>query len=128
MYNGMTGIIFSRNMHDSVARNNHVYNITSCIIVTASHNNEVHSNTVSNCDNGIYLLAGSSNNKIRDNTVRDSGKGILVNTNASDNTISANTITNATEDGISVDPTAGDNSILDDNNIKHPDKDMQNDE
>jgi mannuronan 5-epimerase len=127
VYNGKSGIAFTRNVRDSVANNNHVYDMTRCISVSASHNNEVHSNTVSNCDNGIYLLAGSSNNKIHDNKVRDSVKGILVNTNATDNTISANTITNATEDGISVDPTAGDNSILDDNNIKHPDKDMQDD-
>ena len=129
VYNGKSGIALSRNVHNSVASNNHVHDMTRCISVSASHKNEIHSNTASNCENGIYLLAGSSNNNIHDNTVRDSGKGILVKTDASGNTFTSNTIiTNATEGGISVDPTAGDNSISEDNNVIDPRTDGQNDE
>jgi poly(beta-D-mannuronate) C5 epimerase len=109
------GIMFSRNMSDSVARNNYVHDETQCIFVSQSHNNEVYNNTVSDCENGIYLRDESSNNKIYDNTIINSkSNGILINTGAHDNTFSSNTIINATEFGINADQDSG--SVNNNNN------------
>ena len=40
------GIFFSRNMYDSIARNNHVYNTTIGIFVSESPNNQIYNNTI----------------------------------------------------------------------------------
>jgi mannuronan 5-epimerase len=113
--NSDAGIMFSRNMYNSVARNNYVHDETQCIFVSQSHNNEVYNNTVSDCENGIYLRDESSNNKIYDNTIINAkSNGILVNTGAHDNTFSSNTIINATEFGINAEEDSG--SVNDNNN------------
>ncbi|MDQ3868207.1 MAG: right-handed parallel beta-helix repeat-containing protein [Thermoproteota archaeon] len=112
-----SGIMFSRNMYNSVARNNYVHDETKCIFVSASHNNEIYNNTVSDCENGIYLKADSSNNNVYDNTIINStSNGILVNTGSSDNTFSSNTIINATEFGINVDEDSVNNNNRFENN------------
>jgi mannuronan 5-epimerase len=105
-------IMFSRNMYDSVARNNYVHDETQCIFVSESHDNEVYNNTVSRCENGIYLKHDSSNNKIYDNTIINStSNGILVNSDSSDNTFTSNTIINAAEFGINVAKDSVDNTF-----------------
>jgi parallel beta-helix repeat protein len=43
------GIMFSRNMTNSTARNNYVNNEEQCIFVSQSHDNEIYNNTVTNC-------------------------------------------------------------------------------
>jgi mannuronan 5-epimerase len=101
--NADAGIMFSRNMYNSVARNNYVHNEVKGIFVSASNNNEVYNNTVSNCGEGIYVKAEAANNKIYDNTIINAtSNGILVNTGAFDNTFSSNTIINAAKFGINV--------------------------
>ena len=67
-----SGIMFSRNMSNSVARNNYVYNETNCIFVSQSHHNEIYSNRVARCDDGIDLFHKSSNNIVHDNSITDS--------------------------------------------------------
>jgi mannuronan 5-epimerase len=118
VYNSFgSGIMFSRNMYNSIARNNYVHDETKCIFVSASHNNEIYNNTVSDCGNGIYLKADSSNNNVYDNTIINStSNGILVNTGSSDNTFSSNTIINATEFGINVDEDSVNNNNRFENN------------
>jgi mannuronan 5-epimerase len=97
------GIMFSRNMSGSIARNNYVHDETQCIFVSQSHNNEVYNNTVSDCENGIYLRDESFNNKIYDNSIIDAtSNAILINAGAHDNTFTSNTIINATKSGINV--------------------------
>jgi poly(beta-D-mannuronate) C5 epimerase len=66
------GIMFSKNTHDSIARNNIVSNSEKCISVSQSHNNEVYNNRVSACDIGIVLSGNSSNNVVHDNTIANS--------------------------------------------------------
>jgi parallel beta-helix repeat protein len=108
--NADAGIMLSRNMYNSVARNNYVHNELKGIFVSASNNNEIYNNTVSDSGEGIYLKADSSNNKIYHNTIINAtSNGILVNTGASDNTFTSNTIINATEFGINVDEDSADN-------------------
>ena len=45
-HNADHGIYFSRNMHDSIVRNNNVYNTTSGITVSESPNNQIYNNTI----------------------------------------------------------------------------------
>ena len=116
--NADSGIMFSRNMYNSVARNNHVHDEVKGIFVSASHNNEIYNNTVSDSGDGIYLKAESSNNKIYHNTIINAtSNGILVNTGASDNTFTSNTIINATELGINVDEDSVNNRFENNNLI-----------
>ena len=41
--------MFSRNMYDSVARNNDVHDESKCIFVSQSQNNSIYNNTATNC-------------------------------------------------------------------------------
>ena len=51
------GIFFSRNMYDSIARNNHVSNTTSGITVSESPNNQIYDNTIDGATSqGIRLF------------------------------------------------------------------------
>lgn len=90
-----SGIMFSRNMTNSIARNNYVHNEEQCIFVSQSHDNKIYYNTVSNCGNGIYLKSESSNNSVFNNTIRNvNGSALLLNDGASDNSVYSNTIVN----------------------------------
>ena len=88
-----SGIMFSRNMTDSIARNNIVHDESKCIFLSQSRNNEVYSNTVSNCyGKGIYLYHNSFENKIYDNTIKNSTESILFSDDSKNNNIYKNTI------------------------------------
>ena len=51
------GIFFSRNVHDSIARNNHVYNSSIGLMVSESPNNEIYNNTIEGgTSQGIHLF------------------------------------------------------------------------
>src|SRR5918999_2143385 len=116
--NADSGIMFSRNMYNSVARNNYVHDEVKGIFVSASNNNEIYNNTVSDSGDGIYLKSESSKNNIYDNTIINAtSNGILVNTRASDNTFSSNTIINATELGIDVEDSDSVNNKFEKNNL-----------
>src|ERR687895_641726 len=116
--NADAGIMFSRNMYNSVARNNYVHDEVKGIFVSASNNNEIYNNTVSDSGDGIYLKSESSKNNIYDNTIINAtSNGILVNTGASDNTFSSNTIINATELGIDVEDSDSVNNKFEKNNL-----------
>src|SRR5437667_8260022 len=70
IYNNVKrGIMFSRNMSDSVARNNVISNEEQAISISESHNNEIYNNTISNSVSGIDLDEESFNNRVHDNTV-----------------------------------------------------------
>ena len=70
------GIMFSRNMVNSIARNNDVHHeAAAAISISQSNNNQIYNNTISNSGDGINLK-NSSNNKIHDNTLINSIKGI----------------------------------------------------
>jgi parallel beta-helix repeat protein len=82
--NTNVGIFFSRNMTDSVARNNHVVNGGTGILLSESPNNQVYNNTVEGADlQGIRLLnpeipddGVTQGNIIYDNVISGSGDGI----------------------------------------------------
>jgi parallel beta-helix repeat protein len=80
------GIFFSRNMHDSIARNNHITDTTSGITVSESPNNQIYNNTIEGATSqGIRLFNPSEppydgfteGNLVYDNRIIDSENGIV---------------------------------------------------
>ena len=54
IYNNIKmGLMFSRNMYDSIARNNIISNEDKALPISESHNNEIYSNTIINSVSGI---------------------------------------------------------------------------
>ncbi len=84
-HNADHGIYFSRNMHDSIARNNHVYNTTSGITVSESPNNQIYNNTIEGATSqGIRLFNPdipddglTEDNLVYNNTITSSENGIV---------------------------------------------------
>lgn len=82
--NMRAGIFFSRNMTDSIARDNQVKNATSGIIISESSNNQIHNNTIEAATSeGILLFNPSEpddgltmNNSVYNNTILSSPTGI----------------------------------------------------
>jgi mannuronan 5-epimerase len=119
--NAGDGIDFSRNMYNSIARNNIVYNEPIGISVSQSHNNQISNNTISKSGNGIQVGSGSSNNKIFGNTIANSiSQAILINNGSSGNTFFDNKVVSSTPAGLKIvqDSTAK-NNIFSNNQIIH---------
>src|ERR671914_364354 len=82
--NMRAGIFFSRNMTDSIARDNYVKNATSGIIISESSNNQIHNNTIEAATSeGILLFNPSEpddgltvNNLVYNNTISLSATGV----------------------------------------------------
>src|SRR5215216_1716578 len=84
-HNSDYGIFFSRNMHDSIARNNQIYNVTTGIMVSESPNNQIYNNTIEAATSqGIRLQnpelpddgGFTEDNLVYNNTINSSGEGI----------------------------------------------------
>jgi mannuronan 5-epimerase len=95
------GIFFSRNMTDSIAKDNQVKNATSGIIVSESPNNRVYNNTIEAATSeGILLFNPSEpddgltvNNLVYNNTISNSPTGINA-TRSYDNILENNLFSN----------------------------------
>ena len=96
------GIFFSRNMTDSIARNNQIYNATSGIIVSESRDNQVYDNTIEAATSeGILLFNPSElddggfteDNVVYNNTILSSATGINA-IRSYDNILEKNTFSN----------------------------------
>lgn len=82
--NMRAGIFFSRNMTDSIARDNQVKNATSGIIISESSNNQIHNNTIEAATSEGILLFNpfepddglTVNNLVYNNTILSSPTGI----------------------------------------------------
>jgi mannuronan 5-epimerase len=78
------GIFFSRNMTDSIARDNRIKNATSGIIISESPNNQIYNNTIEGASSeGILLFNPAEpddgltvNNLVYNNTISGSATGI----------------------------------------------------
>jgi parallel beta-helix repeat protein len=97
-HNTDAGIVFSRNMTNSIARNNHIYNTTTAISLSESPNNQIYNNTIENAtDEGILLFDPevvddgiTEDNMVYDNVISSSEDGIRA-TNSYDNVLENNT-------------------------------------
>jgi mannuronan 5-epimerase len=77
-------IFFSRNMTDSIARNNHVINARTGVLLSESQNNQIYNNTVEGAtSNGIRLLnpdiaddGVTEGNIVYNNAISDSRDGV----------------------------------------------------
>jgi mannuronan 5-epimerase len=87
-----SGIAFSRNMTQSIARDNHLHDQSRAILVSQSHNNEIYNNSISNSNPGITLLNASSANKIYRNSIINSTNATSIKTGAHGNILYLNTI------------------------------------
>lgn len=104
--NTKMGVMFSRNMFDSIARNNIVSNEDRGIVISESHNNRIHNNTVSDSGTGIDIDKESSQNSIHENIIvnipsvsaLDAGDEAL-----EQNTLYSNTIIKSSEQRINLD-------------------------
>src|SRR5215212_3269186 len=90
-------IFFSRNMTDSIARNNHVINARTGVLVSESPNNQIYNNTVEGAtSNGIRLLnpdiaddGVTEGNIVYNNAISDCRDGVSA--SRSQNNIEENT-------------------------------------
>jgi parallel beta-helix repeat protein len=89
-------------MHDSIVRNNTIYNSDKGIRITESPNNEVYDNIIFDVSDGFYLTNPSmpgdghtTGNRIYNNTVRNAENGINVG-NSDGNILANNTFENIT--------------------------------
>lgn len=69
--NTKMGIMLSRNMTDSIVKNNNVSNEDRGIVISESSNNEIYNNTISMSVSGIDLDEDSFDNIIHSNTIVD---------------------------------------------------------
>ncbi|MBD0359510.1 MAG: right-handed parallel beta-helix repeat-containing protein, partial [Nitrososphaeraceae archaeon] len=83
-HNSNAGIFFSRNMTNSIARNNHVINSSSGILLSESPNNQIYNNIIEGAtEEGILLFnpdipddGSTEGNLIYDNVITSSDSGI----------------------------------------------------
>ena len=111
------GIFFSRNMSDSIARNNQIYNATSGIIVSESPNNQIYDNTIEAVTSeGILLFNPSEppydglaeDNLVYNNIISSSDDGISA-ARSHDNILENNMFSNIQSSEYSL---SGDSSII----------------
>jgi mannuronan 5-epimerase len=99
--NSNAGIFFSRNMTNSMARNNHVYGGNTGIIISESPNNQIYNNTIeAAAEEGIFLFdpelpddGFTQNNLVYNNTILNSENGISANS-SKDNILENNVFSN----------------------------------
>jgi mannuronan 5-epimerase len=73
------GIMLSRNMTNSIVKDNTIHNENKTgIFVSDSYNNQILKNTISDSATGIFLNVKASNNVISKNTITNSKEGITL--------------------------------------------------
>ena len=111
--NSEAGVLFSRNMYNSTARNNNVHDESIGIFLSASNHNSIYNNTITNCNNGIYLKDNSSYNSVYYNAVIKAKTAALhLSNGASGNYIHSNNIERSDGSGISVEDQATSNNRI----------------
>ena len=89
----MRGIAVSRNVFDSIIKNNIIYNEDKCISIGRnSYNNHIYENTMSTCIYGVYITKDSFENKIHDNHIETVGIGLVAASNSNNNDFHSNTL------------------------------------
>src|ERR687891_2590641 len=114
--NSNAGIFLSRNVHDSIARNNQVYNSSTGVMVSESPNNQIYNNTIQGATSqGIYLFnpelpddGVTEGNYVYNNTIINSENGIVA-TRSHDNIVQNATFFNIEESEYRL---SGDSSII----------------
>ena len=107
----MRGIAVSRNVFDSIIKNNIIYNEDKCISIGRnSYNNHIYENTMSTCIYGVYITKDSFENKIHDNHIETVGIGLVAASNSNNNDFHSNTLTD-----VKIQPTLQDSTSTNNN-------------
>ncbi|MDQ3835368.1 MAG: right-handed parallel beta-helix repeat-containing protein, partial [Thermoproteota archaeon] len=104
-HNSNAGIFFSRNMTDSIARDNHIVNARTGVLLSESSNNQIYNNTIEGATGeGIGLLnpdltddGVTEGNLVYNNRISNSGTGVSA--TRSQNNIVENTTFSGIESG-----------------------------
>lgn len=90
------GIAVSKNVYDSIIRENVVYNEDKCISIGRdSHDNKIYDNKLSGCLNGVYITKESFNNEIYNNKIQNVDYGLVANSGSNNNVFYSNVIEGA---------------------------------
>jgi parallel beta-helix repeat protein len=100
-HNTDSGIFFSRNVQDSIARNNHIYNSSTGILVSESPNNQIYNNIIGAASSEAVLLFNpevpddglTEDNLVYNNVISNSDDGIRA-TRSHDNILQDNEFSN----------------------------------
>jgi mannuronan 5-epimerase len=112
----MRGIAVSRNVTDSIIKNNIIYNEDKCISIGRnSYSNYIYENTMSTCIYGIYITKDSSENKIHDNHIETVGIGLVATSNSNNNVFHSNTVTDVKIQPTLQDATSNENNFENNN-------------
>jgi mannuronan 5-epimerase len=112
----MRGIAVSRNVTDSIIKNNIVYNEDKCISIGRnSYDNIIYDNTLSTCIYGIYITKDSFKNEIHDNDIKTVGIGLVAISNSNNNVFHSNTVTDAKIQATLQDSTSNGNNFENNN-------------
>jgi mannuronan 5-epimerase len=112
----MRGIAVSRNVTDSIIKNNIVYNEDKCISIGRnSYDNIIYDNTLSTCIYGVYITKDSFKNEIHDNDIKTVGIGLVATSNSNNNVFHSNTVTDAKIQATLQDSTSNGNNFENNN-------------
>jgi parallel beta-helix repeat protein len=90
----MRGIAVSKNVSNTIIKNNIVYDEDKCISIERdSYDNSIYDNTLSNCLYGVYITKNSSNNEIHDDNIENVGYGLVAADESINNVFHSNTVT-----------------------------------
>jgi mannuronan 5-epimerase len=116
----MRGIAVSRNVTDTIIKNNIVYNEDKCVSIGRnSYDNHIYENTLSQCIYGVYITKDSVNNKIHNNNIETVGIGLAAASNSNDNIFYSNIVTDVKLQPTWQDATSSENKF-DNNNNNNP--------
>lgn len=92
-------LMFSRNMYNSIAKDDIVYNESMCAFISQCHDKEMYNNRVDNCNNWIYLFDNPFTNSVHNNiTSSFNGLSFWVSSDSATDQIIANSVT----DGLTI--------------------------
>jgi mannuronan 5-epimerase len=116
----MRGIAVSRNVTDTIIKNNIVYNEDKCVSIGRnSYDNHIYENALSQCIYGVYITKDSVNNKIHNNNIETVGIGLVAASNSNDNIFYSNIVTDVKLQPTWQDATSSENKF-DNNNNNNP--------
>ena len=92
----MRGIAVSKNVSNTIIKNNIVYDEDKCISIGRdSYDNIVYGNTLSNCQYGVHVTNNSFTNEIYDNKIDNVEYGLVATDESVKNVFHSNIITDA---------------------------------
>ncbi|MFB5599863.1 MAG: right-handed parallel beta-helix repeat-containing protein [Nitrososphaeraceae archaeon] len=114
----MRGIAVSKNVTNTIIRDNVVFNEDKCISIGRdSSYNSVYDNTISNCLFGVYITKSSYNNEIHNNNIENVGYGLVAADDSVNNLFHSNSIVGAEMEPIFEDESSTGNIFDSNDNI-----------